>query len=286
MMQRKSRLLVIQYLRIILKFLQKFRLVRIMSWELNRVQFENFLAAHHEAFSINICTPNEMTLNRAKSFSTKEPDTLSWILKFPGNAIFWDVGANIGLYSLWAAISRKVRVFSFEPVASNLEMLKQNIWLNQLENLITVIPLPLSNSTGVQKLHLPSFEYGVSQVAFGVNHDFEGKDILSKISLQTIGITWQQACEYFKIPNPTHIKIDVDGIEHLVLEGSNGYIESVQEVLVEVNNNFADQRHRVNTLLSEAGFYLFKEDKSLPDADLAHSETRNQIWLNHRATNG
>ena len=281
----QSRRFVIQCLRVFLRCLQKFHIMRMIGWELNRAQLENFSTIYHCDFAINVCTPNGMTLNRAKTFSTKEPDTLKWILKFPENAIFWDVGANIGLYSLWAAISRKVSVFSFEPVASNLEMLKQNIWLNRLENLITVIPLPLSNITGVQKLHLPSLEYGVSQVTFGVNHDFEGKEVDSKFSLQTIGITWKQACEYFSIPNPTHIKIDVDGIEHLVLEGSNGYIDSVKEVLVEVNYNFTDQLHRVKTLLSEAGFLLLQEDKSLPDADVEHSETRNQIWFNNRLFN-
>ena len=161
-------------------------------------------------------------------------------------------------------------------------MLKQNIWLNRLDRLITVIPLSLSNVTGVQKLHLPSFDYGVSQVSFGVNHDFEGKEVNPKLSLQTIGITWQQACEYFSIPNPTHIKIDVDGIEHLVLEGSNGCIESVNEVLVEVNYNFVEQRHRIESFFSNSGFYLLQESKSLPNADLVHSETRNQIWINSR----
>ena len=285
MLLNRAHGILVQSIRTILFNLHKFRLIRILAWELNKIQLDNYVTVNHGGYSLKICAPNELTLNRALTFSTKEPDTLEWISSFPSGAIFWDIGANIGLYSLWAAIDRNIAVYSFEPVPSNLEMLERNILMNQLETLITIVPLPLTNTTGLQRLNLPSIEYGVSHVSFGVNYDFEGKKQTPAISLQTIGITWKHVCEHFSVQNPTHVKIDVDGIEHLVLEGSGSYIQSVREVLVEVNYNFEDQLVSVARTLSESGFFLAQSNNSLPHADLSHSETRNQIWINKRYIN-
>ena len=43
---------------------------------------------------------NHITQYRADTFSSKEPKTLKWIEQFEDNKCFWDVGANVGLYSL------------------------------------------------------------------------------------------------------------------------------------------------------------------------------------------
>ena len=58
---------------------------------------------------------NEHTLWRAKSIYTKELITVKWIRSFEKNKIFFDIGANIGLYSIFAAINNSSKVFSFEP---------------------------------------------------------------------------------------------------------------------------------------------------------------------------
>ena len=65
--------------------------------------------------------PNPLSLYRAKTFSTKEPDTLGWIDSLDKSSIMWDIGANIGLYSIYAAKCRNIKVFAFEPSVYNLE---------------------------------------------------------------------------------------------------------------------------------------------------------------------
>ena len=46
-------------------------------------------------------TPNRLNYYRAMTFLTKEPDTIKWIESFDNDMVFWDVGANIGIFSCY-----------------------------------------------------------------------------------------------------------------------------------------------------------------------------------------
>ncbi len=66
--------------------------------------------------------PNEITNWRVKTFFTQEPETLEWINSFNDKTkiIFWDIGANIGLYSIYATTRHSdIEVVSFEPSTNN-----------------------------------------------------------------------------------------------------------------------------------------------------------------------
>ena len=59
-------------------------------------------------------TPNDLCEMRVETLFTKEPETIKWIDNFSvkSNSIFWDIGANIGLYSIYAAAKHKKLGFS------------------------------------------------------------------------------------------------------------------------------------------------------------------------------
>ena len=79
---------------------------------------------------------------------TKEPETLEWIDGFDkkDKITFWDVGANIGLYSVYAATKfDNIDVTAFEPSTSNLRILSRNISENNLNNKIKINQLPLTD---------------------------------------------------------------------------------------------------------------------------------------------
>jgi len=75
---------------------------------------------HHNGCTLYFSTPNMVNYFRADSFSTKEPETLEWIDSIPIGSVVWDIGANIGLYSCYAANQRSCTIFSFEPSVFNL----------------------------------------------------------------------------------------------------------------------------------------------------------------------
>ena len=70
----------------------------IISDVMQRVQM-----VEHHGVSMAFTIPNRLNQSRADSFATKEPETLDWIDGLPGGCTLWDVGANVGLYSVYAA---------------------------------------------------------------------------------------------------------------------------------------------------------------------------------------
>ena len=114
----------------------------------------------HNQTQLVFSAPNSLNRYRIDSFSTKEPETLEWIDNFPPESVLWDIGANIGLYSCYAAKARSCKVFAFEPSIFNLELLARNIYLNQLTSDVVIIPLPLSNNLGISTLSMTTREWG------------------------------------------------------------------------------------------------------------------------------
>ena len=130
--------------------------------------------------SIKFFIPNKVVEWRVDTFFTKEPETLEWINSFENNdeTIFWDIGANIGLYSIYNALKNyKSSTFAFEPSTSNLRVLR-NISINDLEHKIKIFTNPLSNVTNkILLMQESNFIEGGALNTFGANFDFEGKKI-------------------------------------------------------------------------------------------------------------
>jgi len=105
--------------------------------------------------------PNQMTNWRVDTFFTKEPETLEWIDNFEKkkNLIFWDIGANIGLYSIYNSIKNtSSTTIAFEPSSSNIRVLTRNISINNFENSIKLMPIALNNKENYfEKMCEPKF---------------------------------------------------------------------------------------------------------------------------------
>lgn len=115
---------------------------------------ERVACVSHGGLELKFAAPNALCEFRVKTFSTKEPETLEWINSIPETSVLWDIGANIGLYSVYAAKHRGCRVWAFEPSVFNLESLARNIFLNGLTDLICIVPLALSDGLGAGRLRM------------------------------------------------------------------------------------------------------------------------------------
>ena len=126
---------------------------------------------HHYSFA----APNALCEYRINTFATKEPETLEWIDSFERDSVFWDIGANIGLYSIYAGKTKHCRTFAFEPSVFNLEFLARNIYLNSLQDTITIIPLALSDEVSASRFRLTTTAWGGAISTFKQEFDFTGK---------------------------------------------------------------------------------------------------------------
>ena len=61
---------------------------------------------------------------------------LEWIDEFGEGGAFYDIGANIGIYSLYHAVTKSGKVYSFEPSVFNLRQLAKNISINDFDDKI------------------------------------------------------------------------------------------------------------------------------------------------------
>ena len=220
-------------------------------------------------------TPTYLTNYRYRTFFSKEPETIEWIDNFEKNRVFYDIGANVGLYSIYASICKNSKVFSFEPSFFNLELLARNIFSNNMNKKIVIVPLPLNDKISISNFELTSTDWGGALSTFEKGFNDSGEPIDTKFSYKTLGISLDQLVEKFNLPNPSYIKIDVDGLEHFIISGGRSIISKASEILLEVNDKFIDQNKKVNYFLNEAGFKL---DKKV----YAHPKTKgvaNQIWI-------
>ena len=120
---------------------------------------------------LSFSVPNRLARYRADSFASKEPDTLDWLDTFPEGTVLWDVGANVGLYSIYAAAKRDARVYAFEPSVFNLELLARNIYLNALQDRIVIVPVALSHDIGPSTFKMSSTAWGGALSTFGQDFD-------------------------------------------------------------------------------------------------------------------
>lgn len=231
------------------------------------------VVVRHGEIHMRLTIPNALCQYRAESFSSKEPDTLTWLEGIPEGEVLWDVGANVGLYSIYAARKVKARVFAFEPSVFNLEILARNIFLNGLQDRVTIVPIALSDTLGPSLFKMSSTAWGGALSTFGQDFDQHGSQLNSIFEYQTIGMTMDQAIRLFNIPTPRFIKIDVDGIEHFILHGGIVALKGVESVMVEVDDGFAVQAELTAHHLHNAGLTLLC--KYGTDAGTQH----NQLWV-------
>jgi FkbM family methyltransferase len=193
----------------------------------------------------NFYIPNGACYWRVSTFKTKEPWTLDWIDTFDSSDVFWDIGANVGLYSLHAAISRNVQVFAFEPESANYKVLNENIRINGLSNLINAYSIAVADSHQFGKLNLSIIETAAS------GHHF-ARNSMSSLSQGCISYTMDML--YDMLGPPNHIKIDVDGIESSIIQGGlEKVLPSVKSLLIEININ-DPSRYNLRDRLIHLGF--------------------------------
>lgn len=167
-------------------------------------------------------------VNRARG-CTKEPETVAWLERtFKPGDVLYDIGANVGAYSLVAAAVAKGEclVFAFEPHAATYLALVENVQLNRRSDCVTALPIALGDRSMINVIS--------GDPAAGAScHDWSGN--ADGVPQHVACLKLRDVVSMFGIPSPTHIKLDVDGVEDAVIRGAAGMLENqrLRTILIE-----------------------------------------------------
>jgi FkbM family methyltransferase len=182
---------------------------------------------------------------------------------------FIDVGANDGLYTLFAAarVGRRGRVVAIEPSSRERRILERNVKRNRLRN-VTVVPVAVADRAGEATLQIAPTLHG-------------GHNTLGAFAYQGVeAIDWEQVpvetldglAERLGVSKVDAIKIDVEGAEVKVLDGAHKLLSACRPLLlIEANDEaLRNQAASTNQLLTslralDYGIFAFSDHTGLPE---------------------
>jgi len=151
-------------------------------------------------------------------------------------AVFLDIGANTGFYSLLAATSGARHVHAFEPVTEIADVLKANVVLSELQTQISLHPCALGKQVGSQTLYFPLGDHGLVETSASMNANFRARHAEQRqVPVQTLDALIQkglQGIAFGASVVPLLIKIDVETAEPAVLAGAQHTLKRYRPALV------------------------------------------------------
>jgi len=222
-----------------------------------------------------ICSSETELYTRARSCS-KEPETVGWLKKyFKNDSVLYDVGANVGAYSLVAAkMNNSGSIYSFEPGYASFSSLIANININKLTDRIMPISMAVSNNNSLDYFNYVTNESGCASNSFGESIDYLGNYFVPQHKQMIPSMMLDHIIDF--IDSPTMIKIDVDGIEDKIVEGATKTLTEgrVETVLVELVDGEDD---RAKSVLQNMEIYGYEIQSVHPYKGV--SSTSNYIFI-------
>ena len=223
---------------------------------------------------------NPLEVWRAQTLFTKEPGTVAWLRReIKPDDVFFDIGANIGLYTVVAA-KQGAFVIAFEPHAANIQSLLTNVRLNGLLDRVVVSPRPLADLARVLDFNYFSLEPGSSDSQLGHTRSEKGPSF-TPVRIQMMMATTLDTVVYDEGARPPSlIKLDVDGNELRILHGGSKLLDSgaVRSIQVEMHPN-SDQA--IAAYMEQSGYGLVERhytsigkkhmENGIPPDQIAHN---------------
>jgi FkbM family methyltransferase len=205
-----------------------------------------------------VCT-SWREVRRASTLFTKEPGTIAWLRASlrPDDTVL-DIGANIGVYTIYAARlgGPGVKVFAVEPHLPNAARLIENVSANELGEQVRVLAIALGDGPGFADFQYHEWSAGSALSQLGRAVDHRGRPFRPAASELKLATSVDDLIERGVMPPPALVKIDVDGLEPAIVSGMARLLRGPtrpRSVQVEVGPRTFDP---IAKLLGEAGYRL------------------------------
>ena len=185
----------------------------------------------------------------------------------PDNAVIVDIGANIGVFSIYAVYGKNNKIFAYEPAPENFKLLQENISLNKLDGKVKLFNLGVGARSGSRPLYLSAsplhsfYAAAENQRAIEVNCITLG-DIFTQNGLDRIDL----------------LKLDCEGAEFEILYNtSDEYFKKIKEIRMEYHNHGKYNILDLEKSLETKGFLNALEIRETKQSGIA--------WFVHCGTN-
>lgn len=188
-------------------------------------------------------------VSRAQTLFTKEPGTIRWLARVTPGDVVYDIGANIGCYTLLAAqrVGDAGHVYAFEPHAANAAHLLRNLHQNHLQRRVTLLTCALSDRVGYGTFRYGSKRPGSSGSQFGEMAQAAAQELKHVTTIDHL-------IAEREIMPAAFVKIDIDGHELAVLRGMGHLLAAgVRSIQTEVSPG---ARGDISAYFAKAGYRL------------------------------
>lgn len=211
---------------------------------------------------------------RAKDSWDEEKLLLEWIDCMSKDDCFFDIGANVGNFAIYAA-SKGVETYAVEAELLNASLLYENVFLNNLQDMCIVLPYCLGNENKMDVFYLKDISKGDALHSMG-----KPSHMLSEEAQKTIKtmlaptFKLDDLIDILNLKKPTHIKLDVDGNELQIILGGIKTFESVKEIHIELDTSNKEHVEAFE-LLEKLGFEMVSKES----VDRAWNQTQSNYIL-------
>ena len=243
------------------KFSRTFIFKRRLPEEFGRVELYVTPGAALKYWNINLSNIDPMLLRIAKQYISTGYNV-------------WDIGANVGLFSVAAAYQagKKGSVLSIEADTWLVGLLRRTSIINKHNMTIKVLPVAVSDTVGIDTFSIAERGRAASALK-NVPESTQMGGIRETQLVPTVSLDW--LLDYF--PSPDFIKIDVEGAELKVLIGAEKILTNIRPVILcEINKQNISE---VTKLLSTHGYKFYDAEKELPEDNEVMSGVYNTLAI-------
>lgn len=223
-------------------------------WDLiERLVYINFLGTRFLAQSARV---KHRTIERFQI----EIELREFLERYVQNSVFWDVGACVGNFSIYAAQNNN-SVYSFEPDGLTFSTLVFNTGNTRLK--IVALPIALGKINSFETLNMKVFEVANAYNTVGRNITFDGATFEPGAKLACLQFRGDYLVNSMGLPFPNFIKIDVDGNELQVLEGLGLILKhhSLRGIAIELIKDNPESHLAENLILNHGFTEIFMSNK-------------------------
>jgi len=202
-------------------------LIRFLKWQIGSRLVPGEVIYHWINDSRFIVRPGETGLTQNIYCGLQEFHEMAYVLHVLNSEdLFIDIGANVGAYTILACAVKGARGYSFEPIPSTFNGLVNNIKINDLQNRVTAYNIGLADKE--------------SEILFTAGLNSKNHMVAdNEIATDVIKVKIRPLDSVLAGEFPTLIKIDVEGLETLVINGMQYTLEnrSLHSVVMELNGS-------------------------------------------------